>query len=94
MVYKLIYDVSNNETYDSLVCKVIITDEEENYKYEDVLYTNLYTSPEVPVDPEPKPEPVPEEKIDTSDINVLLYVAIFVGSAYVITRKIKSKKEN
>ncbi|MBR2784413.1 MAG: hypothetical protein IKD74_00305 [Clostridia bacterium] len=100
MVYKLIYDVSNNETYDSLVCKVIITDEEENYKYEDVLYTNLYTSSEVPVDPdphedpEPKPEPVPEEKIDTSDINVLLYVAIFVGSAYVITRKIKSKKEN
>lgn len=94
MVYKLIYDVSNNETYDSLVCKVIITDEEENYKYEDVLYTNLYTSPEVPVDPDPhedpEPEPVPEEKIDTSDINVLFYVAIFAGTAFVIARKIKN----
>lgn len=101
MVYKLIYDVSNNETYDSLVCKVIITNEEESYKYEEVLYTNLYTEPEIPIDPdphddpvpEPEPEPKPEEKIDTSDINVLLYAAIFAGSAYVITRKIKAKKD-
>ncbi len=93
MVYKLIYDVSNNETYDSLVCKVIITDEEENYKYEDIKYTNLYNAPEIPIEPEPKDDPIPQpeqEKIDTSDINVLLYVAIFAGTAFVIARKIKN----
>ncbi len=93
MVYKLIYDVSNNDTYDSLVCKIIITDEDENYKYEDIKYTNLYNAPEIPVEPEPKDDPIPQpeqEKIDTSDINVLLYVAIFAGTAFVIARKIKN----
>lgn len=93
MVYKLIYDVSNNETYDSLVCKIIITDEDENYKYEDIKYTNLYNAPEIPIEPEPKDDPIPQpeqEKIDTSDINVLLYVAIFAGTAFVIARKIKN----
>lgn len=93
MVYKLIYDVSNNDTYDSLVCKIIITDEDENYKYEDIKYTNLYNAPEIPVEPEPKDDPIPQpeqEKIDTSDINVLFYVAIFAGTAFVIARKIKN----
>lgn len=93
MVYKLIYDVSNNDTYDSLVCKIIITDEDENYKYEDIKYTNLYNAPEIPVEPESKDDPIPQpeqEKIDTSDINVLLYVAIFAGTAFVIARKIKN----
>lgn len=93
MVYKLIYDVSNNDTYDSLVCKIIITDEDENYKYEDIKYINLYNAPEIPVEPEPKDDSVPQpeqEKIDTSDINVLLYVAIFAGTAFVIARKIKN----
>lgn len=93
MVYKLIYDVSNNDTYDSLVCKIIITAEDENYKYEDIKYTNLYNAPEIPVEPEPKDDPIPQseqEKIDTSDINVLFYVAIFAGTAFVIARKIKN----
>lgn len=93
MVYKLIYDVSNNDTYDSLVCKIIITDEDENYKYEDIKYTNLYNAPEIPVEPELKDDPIPQpeqEKIDTSDINVLFYVAIFAGTAFVIARKIKN----
>ena len=75
--------------YDNMVYKLIY----DVYKYEDIKYTNLYNAPEIPIEPEPKDDPIPQpeqEKIDTSDINVLLYVAIFAGTAFVIARKIKN----
>ncbi len=100
MVYTIYYDISNNDAYDSLEAKVIITNEDESIKYDSLSFTNIYHIPEEPpVDPGHKDDPVepetPKEEniIDTSDISVWMYAGIFAGLMILGMYQVKRIKE-
>ena len=76
----------------------------KTYTEEDIVVTITYKAKEIPVDPdphedpaptptpepEPQPTPQPEEKtVDTSDINVWMYLTIALGTTVVIVRETK-----
>ena len=78
------------------------THERVTYTEEDIVVTITYKAKEIPVDPdphedpaptptpEPEPTPQPEEKtVDTSDINVWMYLTIALGTIVVIVRETK-----
>lgn len=100
MVYTIYYDISNNDAYDSLEAKVIITNEDESIKYDSLSFTNIYHIPEEPpIDPGHKDDPVepetPKEEntIDTSDISVWMYAGIFAGLMILGMYQVKRIKE-
>ena len=79
---------------------VSTTHERVTYTEEDIVVTITYKAKEIPVDPDPhedpaptptpEPEPQPEEKtVDTSDINVWMYLTIALGTTVVIIRETK-----
>ena len=97
MVYTIYYDISNNDAYDSLEAKVIITNKDENIKYDSLTFTNIYHIPEEPpVDPDHKDDPeTPEDEksVDTSDISVWMYVGLFAGLVVLGVSQVKRIKE-
>ena len=85
MVYTIYYDISNNDAYDSLEAKVIITNKDENIKYDSLTFTNIYHIPEEP--------PEDEKSVDTSDISVWMYVGLFAGLVVLGVSQVKRIKE-
>ncbi len=74
------------------------------YTEEDIVVTITYKVKEIPIEPDPKddpaptptpepepqPTPQPEEKtVDTSDMNVWMYLTIALGTTVVIVRETK-----
>ena len=75
-LYHIIITVVNSEDFTSLETFITLTKDGTDEKYEKIVFENTYFPPDVNIP-------------DTSDINLLLIIGVFLASLYYIVRKIK-----
>ena len=75
-LYHIIITVVNSEDFTNLETLVTVTKDGTEEKYDKIVFENTYFPPDVNIP-------------DTSDINLLLTIGVFLSSLYYILRKIR-----
>lgn len=91
--YIVIYDVTNTEDL-NLQVNVLITDSDKQTKYDSLTLNNKYFPPAEEIDPDEKDSAPDEDSIDTSDIQLGLYLALFGVFSLIVVKEYKKIVKN